>query len=1115
MRCSNCGSENPESAKFCGECASPFTRRCPSCGTENSPTAKFCIECAKSLDSLGGKSRRADRSISAPVRVNAETSASLQGERKNVTALFADIKGSTELEQDLDPEEARAIVDPALRLMIDAVQRYDGYIVQSTGDGIFALFGAPLAHEDHPQRALYAALRMQEELRRYGSKLQQGGRAPIEIRVGVNTGEVVVRSISTGDGHTEYTPIGHTANLASRIQTLASTGSIAISESTRKLAEGYFELEPRGPTRVKGVNEAVNVYEVKGVGPLRTRLQRSASYGFCKFVSREAEMAALNHAAQFAGDGRGQIAAVVADPGVGKSRLYHEFKAGIQSGSKLLEAFSVSHGKASAYLPVIFLLHGYFNISGGDDRQTRRAKVVDKLRSLDPALENTMPYLLTLLDVAEGDDSLAGMDAAVRKRRTLDAIKRILLGESLNQPLILMFEDLQWIDEETQAFLNLLVDAIATARILLLVNYRPEYQHQWGGKSYYTRIRLDPLGDQASQELLDALLGEDRKLDPLKRLIMKRTQGNPFFIEETVQVLLDEGALVRDRDVIRITKPLRELKIPPTVQGILAARIDRLPAAEKELLQNLAVIGMVFQLELARALANRQDDELHMMLGHLQLAEFIYEQPAVGEVEYTFKHALTHDVAYNSLLIERRKTIHERIGMTLESLHGEQLDDHHHELAHHFSRSDNSAKAVEHLGKAGARSLNRSEISSACSYLNSALEVLERWPQGPERTHAELSLRVSLGSSLALLKGYAAPEAEANIARMQDLVAQVEDPRLRFSAMLAIYQFYAVRGSLKEARAVTNQMLSIAEASGIAPLIAGANESLGNVLMWYGEFDAARRHLERALDIYENNPDEPEAYPGAISTTTANLSWMVWYQGYSDQALAITDKAIELARRNLNEVALILALVFAYILRLQTGYYAVGLKLLEESQELAERRGMVLWSALAHFYRGFFLSRMGKSDEGLAIATAALGSYDVTGARWGTSGFLSQLAASQIRAGRIDEGLQTIEMGLAYVANTGERIGEPELYILKGEALVGGDPVEAQRCFEKAIAVAQELNAKPIEVRATTSLARLLRDTGRGDEAHRRLTHVYNWFTEGFDTGDLKEAKSLLNELNV
>jgi class 3 adenylate cyclase len=447
MRCSKCSAENREGARFCDKCGTKFSPRCPSCGAESRIDARFCDSCGESLTTPAAEIAP-KKSPGHQVRV-AETPApeNIEGERKTVTALFADIKGSTELEQDLDPEEARAIVDPALRLMIDAVRRYDGYVVQSTGDGIFAIFGAPVAHEDHPQRALYAALRMQEELRRYSDKLLADGRAPLEIRVGVNTGEVVVRSISTSGGHVEYTPIGHTTNLASRMETVAPTGSIAITEDTRRLVEGYFALKARGPTRIKGVSEHVNVYEVIGLGPLRTRLQRSAGRGLTRFVGREHEMEALKHAGELARQGRGQIAAAMAEAGTGKSRLFFEFKAISLSDWMVLETFSVSHGKASAYLPVIELLWNYFRINSADDERTRREKVTGRVVALDRGLEDTLPYLFSLLAIVDGDDPLAQMDGQIKKRRTLEAIKRILLRESLNHPLMVIFEDLHWIDE--------------------------------------------------------------------------------------------------------------------------------------------------------------------------------------------------------------------------------------------------------------------------------------------------------------------------------------------------------------------------------------------------------------------------------------------------------------------------------------------------------------------------------------------------------------------------------------------------------------------------------------------------------------------------------------------
>ncbi|MBV8362811.1 MAG: AAA family ATPase, partial [Deltaproteobacteria bacterium] len=534
MRCSKCGVESRPTARFCDRCGSSLQPQCVLCGALNRLGARFCDGCGASLT----ESAPAAITDNIGIRVNADISSSPEladGERKTITALFADIKGSTELMEDLDPEEARAIIDPALKLMIEAVHHYEGYLVQSTGDGIFALFGAPVAHEDHPQRALYAALRIQDQIRHYADSLRAEGCAPLQVRIGVNTGEVVVRSIRIAEAKSEYTPIGHTANLAARMQTLANPGSIVIAESTRRLVEGYFTLRPLGASRVRGLADPINVYEVAGLGPLRTRLQRATARGLTKFIGREREMDALSHAAQLARAGQGQVVAAIAEPGMGKSRLFHEFKL-IEGGAEtvgpafqpvndslkrlssmagrdacptnwmVLQAFSVSHGKATAYLPVIDLLHEYFAIESSDDARRRREKVSGKVLMLDRSLEDVLPYLFALLGLSEGDDQLAQMAPQIRRRRMHEAIKRILLRESLNQPLMVIFEDLHWVDEQTQEFLNVFADSIANAKILLLVNYRPEYSHCWNSKTYYSQARLDPLGKESADEMLSALL---------------------------------------------------------------------------------------------------------------------------------------------------------------------------------------------------------------------------------------------------------------------------------------------------------------------------------------------------------------------------------------------------------------------------------------------------------------------------------------------------------------------------------------------------------------------------------------------------------------------------------
>ncbi len=1110
MRCAKCKAENPEGKKFCGDCGAALANLCPQCGADNPEGKRFCGECGTALGAPTATA--AKKSNDAPIRV-AETPApeSLEGERKTVTALFADIKGSTELEQDLDPEEARAIVDPALKLMIDAVRRYDGYIVQSTGDGIFALFGAPVAHEDHPQRALYAAIRMQEELKRYSARLREAGNLPIEARVGVNTGEVVVRSIATGDGHTEYTPIGHTTNLASRMQALAPTGSIAISEQARRQVEGYFALKPLGPTKVKGVTEPVNVYEVTGFGPLRTRLQRSAGRGLTKFVGREREMEALARASGQAKAGRGQIVAAMAEAGTGKSRLCFEFKVKNQSGWMVLETFSVSHGKAAAYFPVIDLLHNYFKIVGDDDERSRRAKVIGAVLALDRALEDTLPYLFALLGIVEGDDPLGQMDAQVRKRRTLDAIKRILLRESLNQPLMVIFEDLHWIDEETQAFLNLLADSIGTAKILLLVNYRPEYSHQWGSKTYYTQLRLDPLGKESADEMLSAMLGADAQLAALKKLITEKTEGNPFFMEETVQVLLDEGALVRDGTAVKLTKALGELKIPPTVQAILAARIDRLPSDGKDLLQTLAVIGREFPLSLIRAVVGKSDEDLNRMLNDLQLGEFIYEQPAVGDVEYTFKHALTQEVAYNSLLMERRRVLHDRAGNAIEALYAEHLDDHLAELAHHFARSANVDKAIRYLMLAGKQSLARFALAESRVQLHKGLELLNTLPETPARDATELGLTRPLVQVLWRVKGVDAPETRALAARAATL-AEKYGNLAELVAQLNLVRITVLRtGDYATSAALADQILELAEREGSPTSLAAAHHAQLQAHYYRGDLPG----VEACFALWQTFRQAAtfEANSGAGSIVLGTAAVCAWHFGRIATARERIAEAITLAHETKDPFAIMVArsmeAYFYRLLREPERASAVA----TQTSAFSEEHGMSGFRNSLPII-GWARAQLGSTDDSISLIREGLAELIEANVRSLAAEALLCLAEVQGLGGMTGDALITIEQALHMSPQ--EVLAKPEMFRIRGELRQKvGEAKPAEADFREAIAFAQKMSSKMLELRATTSLARLLAAQGRRDEARAMLANTYNWFTEGFDTADLKEAKSLLNELNA
>ena len=903
--------ENGKVLVWAGSEEEPEQRRSGEAGTEPQPlTPSPQAPVAYTPQHLAERIRTEQQAM--------ESRGTADGERKTITALFADLKGSTALIEGLDPEDARAIIDPALQLMMDAVHRYDGYVAQALGDGIFALFGAPIAHEDHPQRALYAALRMQEEMRQHSDQSRLKGGIPLQMRVGINTGEVVVRSIRKDDLHTDYVPVGHSTNLAARMEQMANPGSIVISEYTRKLTEGYFDLKALGAAEIKGVEEPLNIYEVIGAGPLRTRLQVSARRGLTRFVGRHVEMEQMQQALEQAKEGHGQIVGVMGEPGLGKSRLFYEFKLTSQSGCLLLEAFSVSHGKASPYLPIIELLKTYFQIESTDDERTRRERVIGKVLGLDRSLEDALPYLFSLLGIEGPESSLQQMDAQIRRQRTFEALKRLFFRESLNQPLILIFEDLHWIDSETQGFLDALTESVASANLLLLVNYRPEYRHEWGQKTYYTQLRLAPLGKAEVEELLTFLLGTDvgatgrSPLQALKQLILDKTEGTPFFMEEVVQTLAEEGALVGERGTYRLETTPTALHIPPTVQGVLAARIDRLTADEKTLLQQLAVIGRQFPLSLVKKVVTQPEAELYGVLASLQAKEFLYEQPAFPESEYLFKHALTQDVAYGTVLQDQRKTLHEKTAQAMETLSAYSREDHYSELAHHYTQSGNTEKAIEYLSLAGEQAAQRSANTEALTHLTTALELLTTLPTSPVRTLQELKLQIELGATLMSAGGwgYTASETESAYMRAWELCQQVGETPQIGPVLWALSLLERVRGDHGAAREPAEHLLSIAQRQHDPVLLLAGHTLYGSHLLWTGNLAAARTHLEQGARLHEPHQQKSVWLSYGVDVgilCVTDLALALWCCGYPDQALRTSQETLSLAQDLAHPHSLVLA----------------------------------------------------------------------------------------------------------------------------------------------------------------------------------------------------------------
>ncbi len=686
MECASCRTQNRDGLRFCERCGAKLEGHCPACNAAVPPDASFCGTCGHKLAGDAPPGTSPGTPIAAPGPTTATASpksytpahlaerilnsrAVLVGERKQVTVLFADICGSMEMIEGTDPEQAQQILDTAVQVMMDAVYRYEGTVNKVLGDGIMALFGAPIAHEDHAVRAAFAALTLQRELQPVAAEVRRKHGVEVRARVGIHSGEVVVRTIGN-DLSMTYDAIGATVHLASRMEQLAAPGTVRLTADALRLAEGFVEVLPLGPVPIKGIEAPIEVYELTGTGPARTRLQAAAARGLTRFVGRKAEMEHLAGVLGRAGDGQGQIAAVVGEPGVGKSRLFYEFVRARQAADWLvLESASVSYGKADPWHPIVELLKSYFEIDGEEDPRHAAEKIAGKLVMLDEALKAMLPPLFTLLNVPVDDEEWHALDEAARRDRSLDAVKGLLLRESQARPVILIFEDLHWIDEATQALLDSLVESLPAHRVLLLVNYRPEYKHGWGGRTYYTQLRIDPLGREGAEDLTTALIGEGPGLADLRDLLVGRTEGNPLFLEESVRTLVETGALDGEPGAYRLKGKVAAIEMPATVQAILAARIDRLAPNVKSVLQCAAIIGHNVLLHVLSAVAETEDGELRQCLVDLQTAEFLYEARLFPDLMYTFKHALTHEVAYRGVLQDRRKLLHRNVGIALEELY--------------------------------------------------------------------------------------------------------------------------------------------------------------------------------------------------------------------------------------------------------------------------------------------------------------------------------------------------------------------------------------------------------------------------------------------------------------
>jgi class 3 adenylate cyclase/tetratricopeptide (TPR) repeat protein len=1123
MQCPQCQHENPTGQKFCGECGARLKARCSACGTVNPPGQKFCGECGERLAGTAAAPQPAPPSPASYTpqhlaeRIISSRGA-LEGERKQVTVLFADLKGSTELIQGLDPEDARGLLDPALHAMMAAVHRYEGTVNQVLGDGIMALFGAPLAHEDHAARACYAALALQEALHAYAEQVRRSHGVELQARVGLNSGEVVVRAIGN-DLHMDYTAVGETTHLAARMEQTAAPGTIRLTAGTLRLAEGFVEVRPLGPVSVKGVPEPLEVFELLNAGAARTRLEVGAARGLTQFIGRDTELAAFHETLARAAQGRGQVLALVGEPGVGKSRLVRETAAMARdAGWRVLETGAVSYGTATPYLPVADLLRSYFGVQARDDPATARQRVVDGLLALEPALTADLPALLALLDLGTDDPDWQALDPLHRRRQTLDAIKRLLLRESQEQALLLVFEDLHWIDSETQALLDSLVESLPAARLLLLVNYRPEYEHRWGTKSYYAQLRLDALHAESAERLLQALLGDDAALDSLRQRLIAQTDGNPLFLEESVRTLVETQVLIGDKGAYRLARALAQIQVPATVQAVLAARIDRLPPDDKHLLQSAAVIGKDVPVSLLAAVAEQTDEALSTGLVHLRAAEFLYEAAVFPELEYTFKHALTHDVTYQGLLQERRRALHGRIVAAIETLHTARLEEQVERLAHHALRGEVWDKALAYWRQAGLRALARSVHRDAAAAFENALLALEHLPATPERLGQAVDIRLDFPRTLIPLG-----EIERLLERLREAEAiaerLVDDRRLGRVAAFQTGSYWWV-GDYARAIAAGQRALTLAGAVDDLAIRVVGSYYLAMAHVATGDHRQGAAILEQTTALLVEEVAR-ERFGGAGYPATMTRAWRAWSLaelGEFATAVSLAQEAVRIAEEFDHPYSLTHACLELGGVHVCRGESEQAIPVLERGLRLCRTWDIPIFFAGIAARLGLAYVLVGRVAEALPLLSEAGAQTTVPGlliypAQAQTAGVVAE---ALLWAKCADRGLAEHALELARARH--ERGHAAWALRLFGEITTQADPPNAEQAeayYRQGLALADELGMRPLAAHCHLGLGTLYQKVGRDEEATAKLATAAEMYCAMEMPSWLAKAQAALPQVNA
>ncbi len=1038
-------------------------------------------------------------------------------ERRQLTVLFCDLVDSTRLARWFDPEDWREMVRAYQEACATVIQRFDGYIAQYLGDGLLVYFGYPQAHEDDARRAVHTSLAMLEAMRQLNIWLEREQHVQLAVRVGIHTGLVVVGEMGGGGRH-ERLALGDTPNLAARLQGMAEPDTVVMSADTLRLVEGYVRWKDLGPQAFKGVDTPVAVYRVLGEGTAQSRLEVVGPRGWTPLVGREAEVALLRERWAQVTEGLGQVILVQGEAGIGKSRLVQVLKEHVaEAPHNALECCGSPYHQHSALYPVIDLLQRAWQLAPGETPAEHLRKLETAFAHARLPVTETVPLMAALLSLPLPPDRYAPLSLTPQqqKQKTLAALLALLLDLAAQQPVLLLVEDLHWIDPSTLEWLSLLLDQVPTTRLGLLMTARPDFPVPWSARAYLARLMLGRFARPQVRQMVEGVTGGKRLPAEVVQQIVAKADGVPLFVEELTKAVLEVGGLQDQEDHYAMTGPLPPLAIPTTLRDALMARLDRL-AEGKAVAQLGAVLGRTFTHELLHAVAPL--DELAVWRGLVQLvkAEVLYQHGVPPQATYTFKHALLQDAAYQSLLRSTRQQIHQRTAQVLVEQFPDLVETQPELLAQHYTEAGLGELAVGYWQRAGERIRRYAGEREAIAHYSKGLDVLQTLPATPARTQQELDMLVNLIEVLGNTKGPAFPASGQLMAQARVLCQQTGDTPHLFWVLFYLRTGYTARGEHQTAREVAEQALALAQRLQEPALFVSAHYSLGTALMNLGDLTSARSHFEQAIayDDAQQRNFRSWAHTMLSLNHTARILWLL---GYPDQALQRNHEAFIVAQQWSNPHHVYLTLVFASVFhQLRREVPAVHERTEAALALAAEQGGTMQFLASLMHRRGWVLAAQGYYEEGIAQMRHSLEAMQATGEMSQRPWLLALLAVAYGQSGQAEEGLLLLAEALAVMDDTGERRDEAELYRIKGELLLRlavSDAPQAEACFQQALAVARRQQAKSWELRTAMSLSRLWQQQGKRDAARELLAPIYGWFTEGFDTLDLKEAKALLDAL--